>query len=301
MLNNKNKELTKKELFSVIKIWQHQLYLEYIDPGKNVKTAFKDIGPFGELLAISYNPGYIGSGSGGMGLDLVNRETKKSIEVKTCCTIQNSKCKSKICGAKFNPFFHDKCPVCGSEGKKINDSRFSINAKEFLEQHNKGFFDSFILFHVHEIDHDGIDKKLSIKLSWYRIDFKNEEIKNIKLSYFKSQEKDGKKPICNLLPLSFDFFKLCPDLIEEIYVEINYDDLSKNPTIKYIENNEKKLRVPIEILKSNEIDVFKGLSSYSLKDNRADMIDFTLKIPYRKKTHGKERGDTRKNAYKSVI
>jgi len=31
------------------------------------------------------------------------------------------------------------------------------------------------------------------------------------------------------------------------------------------------------------------------------MVDFTLNIPYRKKNHGKERGDTRKKAYKSVI
>ncbi len=301
MLNNKNKELTEKELFSVVKIWQHQLYLEYIDPSKNVKTAFKDIGPFGELLAISYNPGYVGSGSGGMGLDLVNRKTKKSIEVKTCCTIQNSKCKNKDCEAKFNPLFHDKCPLCGSDGKKIKDSRFSINAKEFLDQYNKGFFESFILFHVHENYHDNVNKKLFIKLFWYKIDFKNSETKDIKLNYFKAQAEKGKKTTCNLLPLSFDFFKLCPYLIDEIDVEIKYNDLSKDPVIKYNKINQESLRVPIKILKIPEKDIFKGLSSFSLKDNTVDMVDFTLNIPYRKKNHGKERGDTRKKAYKSVI
>ena len=299
-MNKKEAKILDSELFDVSKIWQHQLHLEYINPKRNVRVSFKDIGPLGELLAISYNPGYAGSGSGGMGLDLVNRITKKSIEVKGCCTIQNSKCENKKCRAKFNPLFHDKCPICNHDGKKITDSRFGIDAKEFLGQYNMGFFDNFTLYHIYQISHDEINKKLSVGLAWYKIDFDNENIKNIKLDYFNEQAKRGRKPHCNLLPFSFDFYKLCPVLIDKVYIKLDYDDMAKDPIIKHERFVKNPLRVPISILKKNEKNLFKKLSSYSSSDKTADVVDFTKNIPYRKKTHGRERGDTRKNVYKSV-
>jgi hypothetical protein len=302
-MNNKEMKILDEELFDIVKIWQHQLHLEYMNPNKNVRISFKDIGSFGELLAISYNPEYVGRGSGGMGLDLVNIKTKKSIEVKSCCTIQNSKCSNKECGAKFNPLFHNKCPVCNSDGKEMNDSRFAINAKDFLGQYKegKGFFDNFTLFHIGQISHHISNKKLSVRLSLYKINFNDrEDIKNIKLDYFKTQAKKGKKPVCNLLPNQFDFYKLCPSLIDVIDIELDYSDMKKNPVIKHKGSSVGQLRVPITVLREKEKKIFKELSSYSPEDETADMIDFTKNISYRKKTHGKDRGDTRKNAYRVV-
>lgn len=299
-MNKEEIKILDNELIDVSKIWQHQLHLEHVNPKRNVRVSFKDIGSFGELLAISYNPGYVGSGSGGMGLDLVNRKTKKSIEVKGCCTIQNSKCKNKKCRAKYNPLFHNKCPICNSVGEEIGDSRFSINAKEFLDQYSKGFFKNFTLYHVYQISHDEISKKLIVGLNWYKIDFKNKDTKNIKLDYFKEQAKSGKKSICNLLPFSFDFYKLCPVLVDTVYIELNYDDMTKDCVIRHKKIIRKPMRVPISILRNNEKEIFKKLSSYSLSNETADIIDFTKNIPYRKKTHGKDRGDTRKNTYTPV-
>lgn len=299
-MNNEEIEILDRELFDISKIWQHQLHLEYANPNKNVRISFRDIGSFGELLAISYNPGYVGSGSGGMGLDLVNVVTKKSIEVKSCCTIQNSKCENKKYH-KFNPLFNKKCPICNNDGLAISDSRFSINAKEFLDQYKKGIFDSFMLFHVRQVRHEETNKKLLIELAWYRIDFKDKNTKKIKLDYFIKQAKEGKKQNCNLLPFSFDFYKLCPVLVDLVDIELNYDDISKDPIIKHKKITENFLRVPIDILTNSEIKIFRKLSSYSKENEEADAVDFTKNIPYRKKTHGKNRGDTRKNAYRSVI
>jgi len=297
-MNKEEEKILDSELVDVSKIWQHQLHLEYINPNRNVRMSFRDIGSFGELLAISYNPGYVGSGSGGMGLDLVNRKTRKSIEVKGCCTIQNSKCVR--CRAKFNSLFHNKCPICNNNGKAINDSRFSINAKEFLYQYNRGIFDNFTLYHIYQVSHDESNKKLTVGLAWYKIEFDNKDIKKIQFDYFKKQAKSGKKPICNLLPFSFDFYKLCPVLVDMITIELDYDDMTKVPIIKHEKFIRNPLRVPIDILRNNEKKIFEKLSSYSSADKTADMVDFTKSIPYRKKTHGKNRGDTRKNVYKSV-
>jgi hypothetical protein len=86
-----NEKLMSQELEKVLKLWQIELNLEYLNPNKNVRVSFSDIGTLGEMLAINLNPGYVGGGSAGMGFDLINFEKKKSIEVKTCCTIQNSK------------------------------------------------------------------------------------------------------------------------------------------------------------------------------------------------------------------
>jgi hypothetical protein len=297
-MNNKEEDkILYNELFDIAKIWQYQLHLEYSNPNRNIRISFKDIGSFGELLAISYNSGYIGTGSGAMGLDLVNKETNKSIEVKSCCTIQNSKCQ---CGTKFNPLFHDKCPVCNNNGMGIEDSRFTINAKEFLSQYNEGFFDNFTLFHVSQINHNKDNKEIGIHLSLYKIDFSDQETRNIKLDYFKKQAKNGKKPNCNLLPFSFDFFKLCPVLIDSFRIRLNYENMDSKPVIEHENHIAKRLRVPINILRDKEKKAFRKLISYSSKDETVDVIDFTKHIPYRKKTHGKNRGDTRKNVYRSI-
>ena len=113
------------ELEKIAKIWQIQLNLELSNPNKNVRLSFKDIGAFAELLAINHLDGFVGSGSGGMGLDLVNYSKHKAVEVKSCCTIQNSACKK--CRTKFNTLFLSECPKCGSgEYSEASDSRFGL-------------------------------------------------------------------------------------------------------------------------------------------------------------------------------
>jgi hypothetical protein len=76
--------------------------------------------------------------------------------------------------------------------------------------------------------------------------------------------------------------------------------MSKAPIIKHEKLIKNPVRVPINILRKSEIKIFKEPLSYSTKEEEADVIDFTKNITYRRKTHGKNRGDTRKNAYRSV-
>ena len=304
MNKDETRKILDRDLIDVAKIWQHQLRLEYMNPKRNVRVSFSDLGPCGELLAISYNMGYTGSGSGGMGLDLVNRNKSKSVEVKSCCTIQSSKCTEETCGAKFSPLFHAKCPICGALGKTMTDSRFSINSKEFLEQYNKGFFDNFTLCHVYQIGHDEEKKSLAVAMDWYRIDFKDKDTREIKLEYFRRQAEDGSKPTCNLLPRSYDFFKLCPVLLDTIHIDINYRCMLNAPKIRHLPieliREATKVREGGLRLSDPEKEMFRSLETYDAESGEVDMKDFALNMPYRKKSHGKERGDTRKGAYRAA-
>lgn len=290
------------DIEKMAKIWQIQLNLEYNNPKKNVRLSFKDIGAFCEHLAIDFLPGYSGGGSGGMGFDLVNIKTKKAIEVKSCCTIQNAKCSE--CGAKFNDLFLNHCPDCNkNKFKKIYDSRFGINAKETLEQYEKNIFGGFILCHISLKKHYKEEKTLEILVEWFSIDFDDEpDIKDIRLKYFENQRDYGRKDNNNLLPNSFDFYKLCPLKLEEDIISINYENLNKNPDVKRCS---KKYYPRVDLnkltLKTNEEKIlFKNLKTYDVKTKTADSKDFTLNIPYRNKSLGKERGDTRTNLYEKL-
>ena len=162
-------------LEKIAKVWQLQLNLEYTNSKNNTRMSFKDIGAFCELLATNYNVGFVGCGSGGMGLDLVNHKTKKSIEVKSCCTIQNAVCNE--CGTKFNNLFLDKCPKCNSSNyKPMSDSRFGIDAKEFLNQLKRGFFENFTLCYISLVNQDKNRNTITIKLEWFIVDFKDPTI-----------------------------------------------------------------------------------------------------------------------------
>jgi hypothetical protein len=104
----------------------------------------------------------------------------------------------------------------------------------------------------------------------------------------------GRKPHCNLLPNSFDFYKLCPVKICEIDISFNVNNLKIEPKIikKYCDFIP---RVTYNILTKSEQEKFKLLSSYDIKTNTSDTIDFTLNLDYRNKSLGKNRGDVRKN------
>ena len=285
----------------IAKIWQFQLNLEYCNPHKNVRLSFKDIGAFTELMAINYAKGYVGSGSGGMGLDLINHKTKKAIEVKSCCTIQNAKCSNKKCGTKFNSLFMHKCPKCGStEYKDMSDSRFGIDAKEFLKQNKKGIFDKFYLCHVSKVEYDETTTILTVHLEWFYISFENAKYRGKQMEYFENQASKGRKAHCNLLPNSFDFYKLVPTKISDITMQICVKDLNKTPVVKETACS-KPLRIHIDKMhNSTEKELFRNLKTYDPKTCDADVIDFTMNIPYAKKSLGKKRGDTRKEVYKPI-
>lgn len=205
-----------EEVKKILKIWQLELNLEYENPEKNVKVSFGDIGSFGELLAISFNPGFIGSGSGGMGFDLLNLQTNKAIECKMCSTIQNAKCNN--CGLKFNDLFLSKCPKCNSQDfKKMNDSRFSINAAELLRQYESGILEKLTLCHLSLKSQNTNNKTIDILLEWFDVSFEDDEVREIKLQYFINQSTKGKKTTANLLPNSYDFFKA-----QHLYTILNF-------------------------------------------------------------------------------
>ena len=295
----------------IAKVWQIQLNLEYCNKKKNVRISFKDIGSFCELLAIDYNAGFVGCGSGGMGLDLANYETGKAIEVKSCCHIQNVKCTANVkdektgeemvCGTKFNTLFTDKCPKCNSTSyERIHDSRFGINATELLRQYkDENIFENFTMCYISLVTQNVHAKTITIRLEWFVIDFNDKKIKEIQLDYFKTQKEMGKKDTCNLLPKSYDFYKLCPRKIDEKTIEINYENLDINPLLKDCPF-EKDLRVPIDIIPRKDREAFMALKSFNKKRQDANCKDFTKNMPYKEKSLGKERGGTRKTIYKAV-
>lgn len=287
------------ELEKIAKIWQIQLNLEYCDSAKNVRLSFKDIGAFAEFLALDFCEDYTGGGSGGMGFDLINRRTGKAIEVKSCCIIQNAKCNN--CGAKFNDLFLNKCPNCGSDDYSIpTDSRFGIDAAEFLNQLKNGYFDKFIMCCLKSNKHDVNGHSLEIKLEWFTVDFNDIAIRNSQLEYFINQNTKGKAAHCNLLPYNFDFYKLCPKKIHDAVIRLNYANLNKQP--KIIETScDEYVKVPIDVMKNEtERSLFKNLKTYNPETQDADCKEFTNAIPYRNKSFGKDRGDTRSNLYNAL-
>ena len=280
-------------LQKIAKVWQIQLNIEYKNRKKqNTRLAFKDIGPFCELLATDYNSGFVGSGTGGLGLDLVNYKTHKTVEVKSCCTIQNAICND--CGSKFNDLFNEKCPKCKSTNiKKIKDSRFGIDAKEFLRQFDNGKFENFTMCYISLLNQNKIKGELIIKLEWFKLDFNDLEIKDEQLKYFRNQVEHGRKPHCNLLPYSYDFYKLCPIKIDEKDVIINYKDINITP--KVIDCKFKKnLCVPLSLIPNAKKGAFMSLKTYLSQQKIADAKDFSKNIDYKIKSLGKKRGDTRK-------
>lgn len=293
----------------VAKVWQIQLNLEYCNKKNNTRMSFKDIGAFCELLATNYNADFVGCGSGGMGLDLVNYKTGKAVEVKSCCTIQNAVCQNIIkdkkghnmkCGTKFNDLFLDRCPKCGSTNfRRMDDSRFGIDAKEFLNQYSEGFFENFTMCYISLVSQDITKKEITIKLEWFITDFLDDEIKKYQLEYFENQNNKGKKPHCNLLPYSYDFYKLCPKKIDEKNIVISYADLNKNPRLVDCKF-EKNIRVPIDKIPQKNRELFMALETFDKKSKTADCKDFTKKVPYKDKNLGKERGDTREKVYNAL-
>lgn len=282
------------KLKTIVKVWQLQLNLEHIFANYNTRLSFKDIGAFCELLAGDYNEGFIGGGSGGMGVDLYNNKTHKCVEVKSCCTIQNAVCKN--CQMKFNDMFLSACPKCGSKNYRVmKDSRFGIDAKEFLRLYNDKRFENFTLCYISLIVHNKTKHTITIHMEWFKIEFNDDSIVEKQLQYFKNQVNLGRKPHCNLLPYSYDFYKLAPRKIDDIQIVINYDDINTKPIIKHVKFS-PTLLVPINVIPKIYKKAFENLKTYV--KGKADILDFAKNMEYKKKSLGKKRGNTRKKVDK---
>lgn len=293
-MNNKLKEIL--ELYA--KIWQIQLHIEYKFKDKNVSNAFKGIGAFGEIFASLYNDGYVGSGSGGLGFDLINMDLKKEIEVKSSVTFQSNKCDN--CGFKFSKIF-DSCSICGSKKyKKINDSRFGINAKSLLEAYDKKIISKLVCLHIYDSKTLNFNDEQIIEftINCYEIPFEYNDFQDERkrIDYFKNQFKSSNKSVhCNLLPESYDFFMLTPKFFDSWTIEINFKDLNVNPIIKNNWSDDmKNIKVKIDVCSKEEKEIFKKLNSYDESKHTVDLSDFVENFNYRKKSFNKKRGIIKK-------
>lgn len=275
------------------KIWAHQLHLEWKYRSKNVSNAFKGVGAFGELISSFYKEGYKGSGSGGLGFDLINSELKREIEVKTSVTFQSNKCNS--CGYKFSKLF-DNCSNCSSNDFKIiDDSRFGVNAKTLLDAYNEKLIDSLLCYHIFE-DNDTIDFEngtIEFFINCYSIPFEynNSEKEQKRMEYFRNQlELSSKSNSCNLLPLSYDFWLLSPEYFDSWKIKINFKNPDIEPEIKNVWNKKlSQILINIDICKGkDEKELFKKIS-----DGRdfLPLEKFGKNFNYRKKNFDKDRGE----------
>lgn len=285
IINIDNKQEREDILKLYGKIWQIQLYLEYKFRNYNISSAFKGVGAFGEIFAATYFDDFKGSGSAGSGMDLINTKWEKEIEVKTVVTFQPKKCKK--CNFKFSALF-DSCTNCG-EQKKIftpTDSRFGINAKTLLDAIKKNIFYKLIGFHIYEKDHNKVTGELIFAIDAYDILSSDST-----LDYFKNQEeKSFKSHITNLLPLSYDFYRLNPKLFDQYIIKINYINIDE----KLIITNPKvgDIRVPFSICKNkNEKETFKSISSYDVETDTVSIEDFSKSFKLRNKNFNKPRGN----------
>lgn len=306
-------ETFKEELTSKLRdyayLWQDELYIEdshYHEYNDNVRHIMDSIGKEVESLALTvcnyfFGEGYEGSGSGGSGYDLINRKLGKGVEVKSCNLAQNVTCS---CNRKYNPIIFHACPTCGSIERKIpRDARFGIDAKETLRQLDKGTFDRFIFCKVELSETEVRERNVVFALSFSSVDFDDKELFNVKRDYFKNQVEKGSKPHCNLLPDSFDFYKLVPKKLIEVLVGIDFSKPSRESSdgvwVDYREVPDN-VRVPLNICKKAEKEIMKNLPSYDPLEGTVDCREFTLNVPYRQKSLGKDRGDTTINKDKTL-
>ena len=306
-------ETFKEELTSKLRdyayLWQDELYIEdshYHEYNDNVRHIMDSIGKEVESLALTvcnyfFGEGYEGSGSGGSGYDLINRKLGKGVEVKSCNLAQNVTCS---CNRKYNPILFHACPTCGSIERKVpRDARFGIDAKETLRQLDKGTFDRFIFCKVELSETEVRERNVVFALSFSSVDFDDKELFNVKRDYFKNQVEKGSKPHCNLLPDSFDFYKLVPKKLIEVLVGIDFSKPSRESSdgvwVDYREVPDN-VRVPLNICKKAEKEIMKNLPSYDPLEGTVDCKEFSLNVPYRHKSLGKDRGDTTINKDKTL-
>lgn len=343
LLNPSNKYLKELQikLINFVRIWRKELktekahFTEYHD---STRLFMDSIGKHMESIALTCCNHFFGeadkyvfeaSGTGGSGYDLINMKTHKGVEVKSCNLIQNVICS---CGRRYNPLINSTCPSCGSSNRiERKDTRFGIDAKETIRQVEKDLFDRFMFITVNSLNSDIEDGEVKLSLLidtvslsdnvYYEyIDSKGVNtinLKDIRLEYFRNQLEKGSKAHCNLLPNSYDYYKLCPTRLCDIVISFNYKKtLDLRPIDVNIEVVNKELSIPKLILRKKEVEsldsfiesikeldaeFFKDYVSDAYTDTSYDSSLFSIALPYRQKCLGKSRGDTTINKDESLV
>lgn len=295
-----DKQLFETNYRLISRIFQQEIALEILNKSDNIKLfGGSGIGKFFETLALYFNDGYKSVCSGGSGYDLINLHTKTVVEVKSCCTIQSVHCKH--CKTKYNTYVYDRCPNCGQKDfVDPKDSRFGIDSKSLLNQYDEKILDNLTMAHIALIDQN--EDSLSIQTDWYKIKF-DDELTDIRIQYFKNQYYGSDKSnTCNLLPLSYNFYKLCPLKLCTIKTVLPFD-VSKDVELSFDYTVHNDLRVPMAICNESEKPLFKSLKSYDDLTQTVSMKEFTQMMPYRKANLNKERGSKKlaENQYSNFL
>lgn len=332
-INNRYFNELRAKLIDFVWLWREELKIEksHLTKYHDSTRIFMDsIDRHIESIALSCCNFFYGedsknifeaSGTCGLGYDIINTETHKGVEVKSCNLIQNVICS---CGHKYNPLINSICPACGSSDRlERKDNRFNIDAKETIRQVKRNLFDRFIFIMINSINSDIENGEVNLILTVDTVSLSENEfyqlknidgtdktinLKDIRLEYFKNQLEKGKKAYCNLLPNSFDYYKLCPTRLCDIKVSFNFKETLCSSSINVdINVINRGLSTPKDILRKKEIEF---LEDYLKKEKESD-IDFfneylinactdisydsalfSIILPYRQKFLGKNRGDT---------
>ena len=290
----------ESKLRDFAQLWRTELYTEkfhYINYNDSTRLFMDSIGKQMESIALTscnfaYSESgtdYEASGTGGSGYDLINIVTNKGVEVKSCNLMQNVICH---CGRRYNPVLYSSCPVCGCSSRiERKDTRFGIDAKETIRQIEKGLFDRFIFLTVDDVETDTLNSRVTISIAVDCVRFEDE--KDPRLDYFRNQLEFGSKAHCNLLPNSYDYYKLCPFRLFDITVSFSYDSIDNKDTDVVIQEIGDYPSVPLDILRKKEQEYIKETcSTYDGADNSVFCKEFSQVMPFRHKSLGKRRGDT---------
>lgn len=247
--------------------WAADLEMEKtIGIENHFSMAFSDKDTFGEVLC-SLLSGMKGCGTGGSGFDL-SSGTYAS-EVKTVCVCQPWKCDA--CKRR-TPWVSKTCVHCGSNSlHRMADSRFGIKPSAHFKY--KGVLKTYYLVKIDHVEGD------TYSVHVWTIDSDNAYFEN----YVETQMKNGADH-CNLLPGSYDFHMCGPKLVFKVIFT-----LSKTPsyiTESYVDSIEED--VPYACLNKTERAHFAECKMIKYQD--AIRV-----LTLRKKTHGKKRGDTKRD------
>ena len=298
-------------------LWRAELYTEkhhYLKYNDSTRLFMDSIGKQMESIALTTcnyffsdsGDTYEASGTGGSGYDLINVDTRKGVEVKSCNLIQNVICS---CGRRYNPVLSSTCPSCGSAVRtERKDTRFGIDAKETIRQCENDLFDRFIFAQIDATELNpatghvtlsiGIDSVAFVENDCFLVDSKEVDVNSLRkrldprLEYFYNQLENGKKAHCNLLPNSFDYYMLNPVRLFNIQISFSYEAM-RDPIDVQIQAVNEYQRVPLEVCRKKEKELIRNtFVTYDPVTDTVMSSEFSQKMPWRKKNLGKERGDT---------
>lgn len=250
--------MTFEEAFSrFCSNWQNQVDIS-ID--RNLQGFAADANFMGEALG-SFITGKKGPDhvSGGMGFDLSNGLIGD--ECKLACLIQPKECLS--CGKRFM-YFNNKCSCGSTNYKYVDDSRFTISAKDAVIYRDK------IEYYILQVLKRG-ETDNEIIYEAFLVESKNEQF----VEYTENQHFNSSSKYCNLLPYSYDFYRCSPFKVARVKCNIGgefnieyYDPLNRIPE-----------KLDPSVLKKKELELY------------GPHID-PSQLPLRSKNLNKNRGTT---------